>query len=87
MLFGLINALVIFQKLINNVLRLYLDIFIIAYLDNILIYLENKKDYILYIKTVLKELDKYSFRLKLKKYKFYKNKLNFLGYTIGVNRV
>ncbi|EMD65256.1 hypothetical protein COCSADRAFT_87586, partial [Bipolaris sorokiniana ND90Pr] len=74
-------------ELINNVLRLYLDIFIIAYLDNILIYLENKKDYILYIKTVLKELDKYSFRLKLKKYKFYKNKLNFLGYTIGVNRV
>ncbi|EMD61828.1 hypothetical protein COCSADRAFT_94862, partial [Bipolaris sorokiniana ND90Pr] len=60
---------------------------IITYLNNILIYLENKKDYILYIKTVLKKLDKYSLRLKLKKYKFYKNKVNFLGYTIRANRV
>ncbi|EMD60671.1 hypothetical protein COCSADRAFT_99372, partial [Bipolaris sorokiniana ND90Pr] len=66
---------------------LYLDIFIIAYLNDILIYLENKEDYILYIKIVLKKLDKYSLRLKLKKYKFYKNKVNFLGYIIEVNRV
>ncbi|EMD59575.1 hypothetical protein COCSADRAFT_49632, partial [Bipolaris sorokiniana ND90Pr] len=74
-------------KLINNVLRLYLDIFIITYLDNILIYLENEKDYILYIKIVLKKLDKYSLRLKLKKCKFYKNKVNFLGYIIEANGV
>ncbi|EMD62891.1 hypothetical protein COCSADRAFT_92428, partial [Bipolaris sorokiniana ND90Pr] len=73
--------------LINDVLRLYLDIFIITYLDDILIYLENKKDHILYIKIVFKKLDKYSLRLKLKKCKFYKNKVDFLGYTIEVNRV
>ncbi|EMD59965.1 hypothetical protein COCSADRAFT_100028, partial [Bipolaris sorokiniana ND90Pr] len=57
------------------------------YLDNILIYLENKKDHILYIKTVLKKLDKHSLRLKLKKCKFYKNKVDFLSYTIEANRV
>jgi hypothetical protein len=36
--FGLTNAPATYQELINNVLREHLDIFIIAYLDNILIY-------------------------------------------------
>lgn len=38
MLFRLTGAPVIFQRFINNTLRLYLDIFCTAYLDNILIY-------------------------------------------------
>ena len=46
MLFRLINALATFKELINNILRLYLDIFTIIYLDNILIYLDNKKKYV-----------------------------------------
>ena len=36
--FKLTNALVIFQALINNVLRDFLDDFIVVYLDDILIY-------------------------------------------------
>jgi hypothetical protein len=36
--FGLTNAPATYQALVNNVLRAHLDIFIIAYLDNILIY-------------------------------------------------
>jgi hypothetical protein len=44
--FGLTNALAIYQALINNVLRAYLDIFVIAYLDDILIYLENEVEYL-----------------------------------------
>ena len=49
MLFRLTNILVIFQILINNILCEYLDIFVIAYLDDILIYLENPRDYVKYI--------------------------------------
>ena len=37
-LFGLINALASFQELINDTLREYLDIFVLTYLDNILIF-------------------------------------------------
>jgi len=85
--FRLTNAPATFQKLINNVLRPYLDIFIIAYLDDILIYLEDKKNHIKHITTVLKALDKHSLGLKLKKCKFHKTKVNFLGYTVGVNGV
>ena len=50
MQFGLINALVTFQKRINSVLGEHLDEFIMAYLNNIIIYLISKKEYGEYIK-------------------------------------
>ena len=56
MQFGLINALVIFQKRINSVLGEHLDKFVIAYLNNIIIYLISEKEYKKYIKWVLKRL-------------------------------
>ena len=43
--FGLTNAPATFQAFINNVLQKYLDIFIIIYLDNILIYSQIKEDH------------------------------------------
>jgi hypothetical protein len=46
MLFNLTNASASFQALINDILWEYLDIFVVAYLDDILIYLTNEKDYI-----------------------------------------
>jgi hypothetical protein len=36
--FGLTNALATFQAYINNVLRKYLDVFVVVYLDDILVY-------------------------------------------------
>ena len=45
-LIGLINALVSFQALINNVLKDYIDKFIVVYLDDLLGYLENKEEYV-----------------------------------------
>ena len=41
MLFGLFNAPASFQGYINKILAKYLDIFVILYLDNILVYTEN----------------------------------------------
>ena len=43
--FGLINRPAIYQRYINNVLFDYLNEFYIVYLDNILIYLDNKLKY------------------------------------------
>jgi hypothetical protein len=45
-LFNLINALVSFQALINDIFREYLDIFVVIYLDDILIYSINEKNHI-----------------------------------------
>ena len=41
MLFGLFNAPATFQKYINKILAQKLDVFVIVYLDNILIYIKN----------------------------------------------
>jgi hypothetical protein len=56
MSFRLINVLVIFQSLINNTLKGYLDIFYITYLDDILIYFKILEQHIKYVKKVLKAL-------------------------------
>ena len=41
MLFALFNNLTILQRYVNKILAEKLDIFIIVYLDNILIYIKN----------------------------------------------
>jgi len=51
--FGFTNTLAIFQRRINSVLGEHLDEFVIAYLNNIIIYLNSKEEYRKYIKWVL----------------------------------
>ena len=85
--FRLTNALATFQELINNVLRPYLDIFVIAYLDDILVYLKNEEQHTKHVRKVLTALDAYSLRLKPQKCEFHKTKVNFLGYVVGINGV
>ena len=87
MLFGLTNALATFQTLINNILCKYLDIFVIAYLDDILIYLKNPRDYVKYIQTILEYFKKAKLRLRLEKYEFYKEEVNFLGFIVNTKGV
>ena len=51
--FGLTNALASFQELINDTLREYLDIFVLAYLDDILIFSTDYKQHVQYVRIVL----------------------------------
>ena len=72
MSFELINALVMFQELINHVLYDHLNEFIITYLDDILIYFKNEEDHEKHVKEILKKLQEKKLYLKLKKYEFHK---------------
>jgi len=51
--FGFTNILATFQRQINSVLGEHLDEFIIAYLNNIIIYLNSEEEYKKYVKWVL----------------------------------
>jgi hypothetical protein len=53
LLFRLTNGLATYQRYINNILFNYFNNFCIAYLDNIIIYSENKLEYEEYIYKVL----------------------------------
>ena len=52
-----------------------------AYLDNIIIYLNSKKEHKKYIKWVLKRLYKENIPIAVKKCEFY-TKTNFVGFII-----
>ena len=67
----------------NNILFNYLDNFYTAYLDNILIYLDNKLEYEHYVKKVLERLCNTSLQIDLKKCKFYITRTKYLGFIIS----
>jgi len=60
-----------------------IDIIVIIYLNNILIYSNNPADYNYYIKEVLIALRKYSLFTKLEKCEFSINTIELLGFIIS----
>jgi hypothetical protein len=81
--FGFINAPAIWQVFINNVLREYLDVFVIVYLDDILIFSKTEEEYKEHIKKILRKLIDENLRIKIEKTEFYAKEVDFLGFIIG----
>jgi hypothetical protein len=65
--FELYNISETFQIFINQMLREYLDRFCIAYLNDILVYSNNKKEHTEYIRAVLGKLKTAELYLDIKK--------------------
>src|SRR6266480_3902229 len=82
MSFRLTNMSVTFQELINHVLYDHLNEFVITYLNDILIYSENKKDHEKHVKEVLKKLQEKNLYLKSKKYEFHKQQVKYLKHIV-----
>ena len=60
-----------------------LDIFVIVYLDDILIYTDDNRDgYVAAVRWVLEQLRKFSLFANLKKCQFYQEKVWFFGYVV-----
>ena len=87
MQFGFINTPTIFQKRINSVLGEHLDEFIIAYLNNIIIYSNSKKEHFQYIKWVLQRLADKKMLVAIKKYKFHTIKTEFCKFIIKLGKL
>ncbi len=82
--FGLTIALATFQSYINKIRAEKLDIFVIVYLNDILIYTESKsKEHIQAVQWVLDQLRKYSLYANFKKCQFHQNEMKFLGYIVS----
>ena len=64
-----------------------MDDFIIVYLDNIIIYLNSKKEYKEHIKWVLSRLYKENMLVIIEKCKFYTKKTNFIGFIIKLKQI
>jgi ribosome-interacting GTPase 1 len=64
-----------------------LDDFVIAYLDDIIIYLNSVEEHKEYVKWVLKKLYKENMPVTVKKCKFYTKKTNFVGFIIKLKQI
>ncbi|QRW17582.1 Retrotransposable element Tf2 protein [Rhizoctonia solani] len=80
--FGLTNAPAVFQDMMNEIFRDLLDVYVIIYLDNILVFSLNEKDHKAHVQEVLKRLQDNDLFCNIKKCHFHVKKIDYLGFII-----
>jgi hypothetical protein len=73
--------------LVNNTLKEYLDNFVLAYFDNILIYSKNLEDYKEQVKKVLRALEEKDLQVKLDKYTFWATEVKYLEFIVSTEGI
>jgi hypothetical protein len=81
--FGLSNAPATFQALMNDVLRPYLQRFVLVFFDDILIYSSSWAEHLQHISIVLNELRAHQLHLKRLKCSFGAPSVAYLGHVIS----
>ena len=81
--FGLTNAPAAFQHFMNDVFSDLLDVYVVVYLDNILIYSDDITQHRSHVKEVLKRLRKAGLYAKAEKCEFHSNSVEYLGYVLS----
>ncbi|TPX16414.1 uncharacterized protein E0L32_012424 [Thyridium curvatum] len=85
--FGLTNAPASFQNMINDVLRKYLDDFVIVYLDDILIYSKTLEQHRKHVHQVLQALQDANLLVNPDKSQFHVQEVVYLGHLIKPGQV
>ena len=81
--FGLTNAPGGFQRFLNGIFNDLLDVYVIIYLDDILIFSGNKDEHFRHVSEVLKRLRKHGLYANGKKCSFHTESVDYLGHMIG----
>ena len=76
--FGLTNAPATSMRVMNDVIRPFLDDFVIFYLDGILIFSKSREEHVMHVNKVLDVLRKEQLFLKMSKCEFGKTSLVYL---------
>ena len=84
---GLTNAPATFQRMINNVLREYIDIFCVVYLDDILIFSDTLEEHKEHVRKVLQKLQDNDLLVQPDKCDFHTQKVTFLGHVITPGKI
>ena len=85
--FGLTNAPGVFQALVNDVLRDFLNDFVFVYLDDILIFSPDEQAHIQHVTQVLQRLLQHQLYVKAEKCEFHVHSVSFLGFRVSQGKV
>uniref|UniRef100_A0A8C7YHL6 ribonuclease H n=1 Tax=Oryzias sinensis TaxID=183150 RepID=A0A8C7YHL6_9TELE len=85
--FGLTNAPAVFQRLVNDVLRDFLNRFVFVYLDDILIFSRDPSQHENHVRSVLSRLLENQLYVKAEKCQFHAKSIPFLGYIFESDQV
>ena len=81
--FGLTNAPAAFQRFVNSVFADMLDVCVVVYLNDILIYSDNMEDHIKHVQEVLQSLCQHKLFAKPKKCEFHSDLVEYLRYFLS----
>ena len=81
--YGLTNAPASFQRFMNDTFKELLDVCVVVYLDDILIYSENSTDHTAHVREVLRRLREANLFAKIEKCEFDVDTTEFLGFVIS----
>ena len=82
MQFGLRNAPAAFQRMVNKLFHDLVDVYVVLYLDDIIIFLEDPTQHNAHVEEVLRRLREADLFLKPEKCKFRTQEVDYLGLKI-----
>lgn len=85
--FSLTNSLATFMRVMNDVLRPFIDNFCIFYLDDVLVFRKLSDEHVMHVNKVCDVLIKEQFFLTMLKCEFGKPSLVYLGYIVAGGEV
>jgi len=80
--FGLTNAPATFMTLMNDLFRDLLDVCVVVYLDDVLIYSKTRDEHLSHVRQVLDRLREQKLYAKLSKCEFLQEQVSFLGHVV-----
>ncbi|MBW0532435.1 hypothetical protein O181_072150 [Austropuccinia psidii MF-1] len=81
--FGLTNAPATFQNLVNDIFQDLLDVCVLVYLDEIMVFSKSEEEHVIYVSTVLTRLRANSLFAKALKCLFHVTSVEYLGYVVS----
>ena len=83
MSFGLTNAPATFNRLMQDIFRLYLDDFVLVFFDDNLIYSKSIEEHEEHVRKVLLLLREHKLYAKKSKCKFFSPQIEYLGFIVS----
>ena len=85
--FGLTNAPAAFMDLMNRVFHLYLDQFVVVFIDDILVYSKDTQEHEHHLRIVLQTLRENQLFANLSKCYFWLKEVSFLGHIVSAEGI